>query len=137
MIDTRIRNDSVGVDVGGTFTDFAVLSPDGANITLKVPSTPKHPADAVLTGLDHLVREHRLDVATVNIFAHGSTVATNTLLERKGARIGLLTNKGFRDVLEIGRQMRQQMYSIRLDPETPVFLAPCNWQKNIKRMSYY
>ena len=131
MIDTRIRNASVGVDVGGTFTDFAVLSPDGENITLKVPSTPKHPADAVLTGLDHLVREHGLDVATVDFFAHGSTVATNTLLERKGARIGLLTNKGFRDVLEIGRQMRQQMYSIRLDPETPVFLAPRRYRRGI------
>lgn len=121
----------VGVDIGGTFTDFAVVLPDGRRLTLKVPSTPRNPAAAVLAGLERLAREHGLEAAAVEVFAHGSTVATNAVLERKGARLGLLTTAGFRDTLEIGRQMRRQMYSIRLDPETPVFLAPGRFRYGI------
>ena len=121
----------VGVDIGGTFTDFAVALADGRRLTLKVPSTPQNPTEAVLSGLDRLAREHDLDPARVAVFAHGSTVATNAVLERKGARLGLLTTAGFRDTLEIGRQMRQQMYSVRLDPETPVFLAPGRFRHGI------
>ena len=66
----------VGVDVGGTFTDFAVVLPDGRRLTLKVPSTPHNPAAAVLAGLERLAREHGLEPASVAVFAHGSTVAT-------------------------------------------------------------
>src|SRR6185437_315221 len=65
-------------------------------------------------------------------FAHGTTVATNAVLERKGARVGLITTEGFRDVLEIGRQMRHQMYDLVLQPETPVFLAPRRFRKEVR-----
>lgn len=96
----------LAVDTGGTFTDLLLLV-DGRLTTLKVPSTPQDPADAVLEGsrqiLDGL-RDHRL--------LHGSTVATNGLLERKGARVVLVTNRGFEDVLEIGRQNRPQLYAL-------------------------
>ena len=97
----------LAVDTGGTFTDLLLLE-DGRLRTLKVPSTPRDPADAVLRGSREImggaVLPHRL--------LHGSTVATNGLLERKGARVFLVTNRGFEDVLEIGRQNRPQLYSL-------------------------
>jgi len=104
----------LAVDTGGTFTDLLLLE-DGRLRTLKVPSTPQDPAEAVLGGsreiMDGTVRPHRL--------LHGSTVATNGLLERKGARVHLVTNRGFEDVVEIGRQNRPQLYALvghRLPP---------------------
>ena len=96
----------VAVDTGGTFTDL-VASLDGHIETLKVPSTPDDPARAILEGVSRLVAPGRPFV-----LAHGSTVATNALLERKGARVVLLTNEGFTDVLEIGRQNRPQLYAV-------------------------
>jgi len=96
----------LAVDTGGTFTDLLLLA-DGVLSTLKVPSTPRDPAEAVLTGSRQLLvgpRPHRL--------LHGSTVATNGLLERKGARVVLVTNRGFEDVVEIGRQNRPQLYAL-------------------------
>ncbi|MDA0340453.1 MAG: hydantoinase/oxoprolinase family protein, partial [Proteobacteria bacterium] len=114
----------VGVDVGGTFTDFACALPDGRRLAFKIASTPGDPSLAVIAGLQELVTTHAVPAASISVFAHGTTVATNAVLERKGAVVGLLTTEGFRDVLEIGRQMRQQMYSVRLATETPVFLAP-------------
>ena len=97
----------LAVDTGGTFTDLLLLE-KGRLRTLKVPSTPKDPAEAVLGGSREImggaVQPHRL--------LHGSTVATNGLLERKGARVFLVTNRGFEDVLEIGRQNRPQLYSL-------------------------
>lgn len=114
----------VGVDVGGTFTDFACVLPGGKHLAFKVPSTPADPSQAVITGLRALIHDHAVPARGISIFAHGTTVATNAVLERRGAMVGLLTTEGFRDVLEIGRQMRRQMYSVRLEPQTPVFLAP-------------
>lgn len=94
----------IGVDTGGTFTDF-ILMDDGRLEVFKVLSTPDNPAQAVLQGLRHL----HSSLADVNV-VHGSTVATNALLERKGARTALITTKGFEDVLEIGRQTRPDLY---------------------------
>lgn len=114
----------VGVDVGGTFTDFACVFDDGARLAFKVPSTPADPSQAVVEGMRRLIEGHGVSPSAISVFSHGTTVATNAVLERKGAVVGLLTTEGFRDVLEIGRQMRRRMYSVRLAPETPVFLAP-------------
>ena len=96
----------IAVDTGGTFTDL-VLWRDGALTTLKVPSTPSDPAQAVLDGVRRLVQEGERFV-----LLHGSTVATNALLERRGARVVLVTNEGFEDVIEIGRQNRPQLYAL-------------------------
>ena len=76
-------------------------------------------------------QEWGISPADIARFVHGTTVATNAVLERKGARIGLITTEGFRDVLEIGRQMRHQMYDLVLQPETPVFLAPGRFRKEV------
>ena len=114
----------IGVDVGGTFTDFSCQLSDGRRLGFKIPSTPGDPSQAVIEGVTELIENYNVDPSQIELFAHGTTVATNAVLERKGATVGLITTSGFRDVLEIGRQMRQQMYSVRLEPETPVFLAP-------------
>ncbi len=105
----------IGVDVGGTFTDFVVIS-GGEMRVFKVPSTPGAPEQAVVDGL-------RADgITSAAAIVHGSTVATNALLERRGARAVLVTTEGFRDVLEIGRQNRPALYE--LEPERPAPLIP-------------
>src|SRR6185312_9414905 len=104
----------VGVDTGGTFTDFVLLW-DGELRVHKVLSTPGNPAEAILRGL------RDLEVgADLGALVHGSTVATNAVLERKGVRTGLITTAGFRDVLEIGRQTRPKLYAIRVEREPPL-----------------
>ena len=108
----------LGVDIGGTFTDFALLK-DGQIVTYKLPTTAQDQALAFLTGL------RDLGIGRGARVFHGSTVATNALLERKGAVTALITTKGFRDVLEIGRQNRPQLYALvgrRLPPLVPARL---------------
>ena len=104
----------VGVDVGGTFTDFLVAREGGLSLH-KRPSTPRDPAQAVLAGLEDLG-------LLPDEVVHGSTVATNALLERKGARAALITTAGFRDVLLIGRGTRPRLYD--LEPQRPPPLIP-------------
>jgi N-methylhydantoinase A len=108
----------IGIDTGGTFTDFIAL--DGKRMrTLKLLSTPSDPSLAILQGLDELLDKRDCDIR------HGSTVATNALLERKGAVTALITTAGFEDVLEIGRQNRPRIYSLypsRPDPLVPARL---------------
>ena len=110
----RIR---LGVDVGGTFTDL-VAAVDGRVLTAKVPSTPADQSVGVMNG----IRASRVDPADVAAFAHGTTVATNALLERGGARTALVTTEGFRDVLEIARQNRPSLYDLARD--RPPALVP-------------
>src|SRR5688572_6890154 len=105
----------IGIDTGGTFTDFVVLR-NGRIEVFKKFSTPREPEAAILDGLRGLQPPEVI---------HGSTVATNALLERKGARVGLLTTEGFEDVLAIGRQTRRELYNIfvkRPDPLVPATL---------------
>ncbi|HUF39961.1 MAG TPA: hydantoinase/oxoprolinase family protein [Anaerolineales bacterium] len=110
----------VGIDTGGTFTDFVVFPPaSGAPYTFKISSTPHNPAAAVLSGLDRIRAVHPGAPLAI---VHGSTVATNALLERKGARTALVTTRGFRDVLAIGRQDRPDIYA--LSPRIPPPLVP-------------
>ena len=96
-----------GIDVGGTFTDFAVLR-QGRLTVYKLPSTPADPSQSMLNGIAELGIED-------STFVHGSTVATNALLERKGGRTALVTTAGFEDVLEIGRQSRSELYNLNMD----------------------
>lgn len=106
----------VGVDTGGTFTDLVAFV-GGQVRTHKVLSTPENPADAVLRGLQHLLPDMPPELVT-----YGSTVATNALLERRGARVLLLTTAGFEDLIEIGRQNRPALYD--LEPRPPGPLVP-------------
>ena len=105
----------IGIDTGGTFTDFVIY--DGSEFrTFKVPSTPEDPSKAILSGLKQIVENGANDLDII----HGSTVATNALLERKGARLALITTKGFEDVIEIGRQNRGELYDIFWDAPKPL-----------------
>jgi N-methylhydantoinase A/oxoprolinase/acetone carboxylase beta subunit len=121
----------IGVDIGGTFTDVVCRLHDGSVRIAKIPTTSGDPSRAVLSALEIARVDWGVSPADITRFVHGSTVATNAVLERKGARIGLITTEGFRDVLEIGRQMRHQMYDLVLKPETPVFLAPGRFRKEV------
>jgi len=101
----------IGIDVGGTFTDFTLLSEDDGRVHFhKVASTPLDPSEAIATGIAELLAQHRLSPQQVAHVGHGTTVATNLIIERRGARAGLLITRGFRDVLEIGRQVRPHLY---------------------------
>jgi len=104
----------IGVDTGGTFTDF-VISRGGRLSTKKIPSTPDNPSRAILEGL----REY-LDSGDPVLVIHGTTVATNALLERKGARIALITTRGYEDLLSIGRQTRRLLYSLKGESRIPL-----------------
>jgi N-methylhydantoinase A/oxoprolinase/acetone carboxylase beta subunit len=104
----------VGVDTGGTFTDFVILDPSGMRVW-KVLSTPDDPGRAILQGLTETgVLGREADII------HGSTVATNALLERKGAKLALLTTEGFEDILHIGRQTRRELYNILVEKRQPL-----------------
>ena len=106
----------IGFDVGGTFTDFSVLNDtDGCVNYFKVPSTPQDPSLAIELGLSRLIKDLELEPGDIDHLGHGTTVATNLVIERKGARTGLLTTRGFRDVLEIGRQTRPHLYKYRIN----------------------
>ncbi len=100
----------VGVDVGGTFTDLVLLDPDGGGIRFaKVPTTPENQAFGVLAALD----ETGVSLEGIETIVHGTTITTNALLERKISRCGLITTKGFRDVLELGRRTRPRPYGLK------------------------
>jgi N-methylhydantoinase A/oxoprolinase/acetone carboxylase beta subunit len=122
---------SVGIDIGGTFTDVVCTGSDGSFRLMKLPTTRTDPAAAVRQAVIAMRDEWGITPGDIHRFVHGSTVATNAVIERKGARIGLITTAGFKDVLEIGRQMRQGMYDLVLSPQTPVFLAPGARRKEV------
>ena len=109
----------IGVDTGGTFTDI-VMRIDGDLFTHKVLSTPQNPAHAVIQGVDEILRLHNNTDAEQLEIVHGSTVATNALLERRGARIAIVTTKGFEDILEIGRQARPSLYDFFVERPAPL-----------------
>jgi N-methylhydantoinase A len=111
----------ISFDVGGTFTDFTMLDELSGTVAYhKVSSTPHDPSEAIAQGLEDLIRMHRLDPSAITLLGHGTTVATNLVIERKGARVGLVTTRGFRDVLEIGRQTRPHLYNYRIHRPTPL-----------------
>ena len=112
----------VAVDIGGTFTDVVCRSAAGETKLVKIPTTRANPSMGVLHALRHMATQWSVSAEHIARFVHGTTVATNAVLERKGAKIGLITTQGFKDVLEIGRQNRHHVYSVMLEAETPAFL---------------
>ena len=105
----------IGADVGGTFTDVILLSATGELWSHKLPSTPPHFEEAVLQGIDQVLRAAGISGALVTAVAHGTTVATNAVLEQRGARTALITTGGFRDVLELRRIRAPQLYDLFFD----------------------
>lgn len=125
----------VGVDVGGTFTDVTLVDTQtGAIVNHKVPSTPDDPSRAIMTGVEQILEMNGVPVAEVRYLAHGTTVATNSLIERKGALTGLLVTEGFRDLLEIGRQTRPSLYD--LFEEKPESVIPGHLRLEVEERLY-
>jgi N-methylhydantoinase A len=113
----------IGIDVGGTFTDFTLLDEAAARVHFhKVASTPADPSAAIAQGIADLLSAHRLSPVSIRHIGHGTTVATNLVIERRGARAGLLTTRGFRDVMEIGRQVRPHLYDYSRAKPPPLIL---------------
>src|SRR6266571_1047852 len=131
------RSGIIGVDIGGTFTDIvSFIAPQDSSLEVghlhvhKVPSTPYDPAQGLLSGIAGV------QVAPENVIVHGSTVATNALLERKGARAALITTEGFADVLEIGRQDRPALYDL-MQQRPPVLIPRTRRLELPERLDYH
>ncbi len=114
----------IGVDIGGTFTDIVALDNKGRLALAKVPSTPKDLLDGIAAATTRVLALAGAAPGAVERFIHGTTIATNAILEQKGATTAILTTEGFEDVLELGRMKRSRMYDLDMDPEVPTFLAP-------------
>lgn len=109
----------LAVDIGGTFTDVVLATLDGL-ATTKVLTTHDQPADGVMEGIRQVLDATRVDVADISVVVHGTTLATNALIERRGARTALLTTAGHRDVLEMAFENRFEQYDINIDRPIPL-----------------
>ncbi|HEV8531194.1 MAG TPA: hydantoinase/oxoprolinase family protein [Methylomirabilota bacterium] len=114
----------IGIDVGGTFTDLVAVDPDGRVTIAKATSTPEDQSLGVVEGLTLLARELGLDLhgllGATDLVVHGTTVATNALLERKGAAVGMLTTEGHRDIIEMREGLKDDRYNLRMPPPIPL-----------------
>ena len=120
----------IGVDVGGTFTDVALVDEATGRIgVVKISTTPHHVSQAVIDGIRQGLERYRVDPAEVALLAHATTIVTNALLERKGAKAGFVTTRGFRDVLELRRSSRADLYDLFQD--APAVLVPRRWRFEI------
>ena len=123
---------SIGVDVGGTFTDFHAIDDETGEVRLaKRPSSPDDPARAIVAGLVEMGAQDGLDLGQVRWLSHGTTVGTNALIQRRGGAVALITTRGFRDLLEIGRQTRPHMYDLQKDH--PPSLVPRQHRFEVRR----
>ena len=105
----------IGVDIGGTFTDFVLRDEETGRVAVhKVPSTPADPSEAVRNGLPALLEKAGAGPAGIGQLLHATTVATNAIIQRRGAKTALITTRGFRDVLILGRQKRYETVSLRV-----------------------
>lgn len=120
----------IGVDVGGTFTDVVLALPGGGVWVNKTTTTPHDPGEGVVAGVLALLQEAAVPPAAVTELVHGTTVASNTILQKKGARTGLLTTAGFRDVLEIGRIRTPGMFDLAWRKPEP--LVPRRWRREVR-----
>jgi N-methylhydantoinase A len=125
---------TIGIDVGGTFTDLVAIDENGHTVFAKSPSTPEDQSIGVMVGLDELARRLGLSradmLATTRRLVHGTTVATNALLERKGARVALLTTEGHRDVIEMREGLKNDRYDLRSPPPEP--LVPREYRYGVR-----
>jgi 5-oxoprolinase (ATP-hydrolysing)/N-methylhydantoinase A len=124
----------IGIDIGGTFTDFVLMSPAGPIALFKRLTTPHDPAEGALDGLAQLLMREGLALRDIEVIVHGTTLVTNAIIERRGARTALLATHGFRDTLEMGREQRYDIYDLFLRYPAP--LVPRRWRCAVmERMS--
>ena len=119
----------IGIDIGGTFTDFAMVDDDSGDVTLeKILTTPHDPSVAVLEGVSRLLGRGKVSITQVESIIHGSTLVTNAVIERKGAPTGMLVTKGFGDVLDIALERRYDLYDLRLRFPDPLVPRSCRME---------
>ena len=125
-MDNRSGKYRLGFDIGGTFTDFVLSDPESNEISVhKCLTTPDDPSVGALKGLQEILSNQGLNFSDVDHLVHGTTLVTNALIERQGARTGLLTTRGFRDILEMGIEQRYDIHDLFLqfpDPMAPRYL---------------
>src|SRR5687768_6190655 len=122
---------SLGIDIGGTFTDLVLLDPrDGRAVIWKESTTPGDPSRGAREGTRRLLERAGAAAADVARVVHATTLFTNALIERKGARTGLLTTAGFRDVLEIGRERKYELYDLFIEMPKPLVARPWRREAN-------
>src|SRR5580704_5961223 len=120
----------IGIDIGGTFTDVAMVDEAGGRIGIaKVLTTPHDFGQAVIEGISQGLDRHAIDPTDVSLLSHATTVVTNALLEHKGARAGFIATRGFRDLLELRRSSRVDLYDLFQD--APSVLVPRRWRYEI------
>src|SRR5256885_1024415 len=121
----------IGIDIGGTFTDAALVDGEtGAICVVKVLTTPEDPAQGFMAALERGLAECQAGGGDVAAVVHATTVATNAIIEGTTARVGMLVTRGFRDILEIGRQIRSRLYDVHLTKPRP--LVPRRWSFGIR-----
>jgi N-methylhydantoinase A len=126
----------LGIDIGGTFTDFALFDEAGGTFSIhKQLTTPDDPSRAVLEGTATLLARHEVDLASVVEIVHGTTLVTNAVIERKGARTGMLTTRGFRDILDMAREKRYDVFDLRL--VFPDAMVPRRWRAEVDERCQY
>src|SRR5580704_12132148 len=116
----------LGVDIGGTFTDVA-LETAGRRYSAKILTTPEAPERAVLEAIGAVLREAAIKPADLSIIIHGTTLATNAIIERKGAKTALVTTEGFRDTIEIRHENRFEQYDVNIDLPPPLVPRRLRW----------
>src|SRR5271155_75614 len=113
----------VGVDTGGTFTDFIVIDESGRPRVFKTPSIPRAPEQAIINGIQDLAKEFRVAVPefikNIDLFIHGTTIATNTVIQRSGPKIGIIHTDGFRDILFLRDGFKRDRYNLHQPPPDP------------------
>src|SRR5262252_2778978 len=121
---------SLGIDIGGTFTDLVIHDPrDGRAVIWKESTTPDDPAQGALEGTRHVLAKAGVRPEHIGRVVHATTLFTNALIERKGAPTGLLTTAGFADVLEIGRERKYELYDLFLEMPAPLVARP--WRREV------
>src|SRR6185437_15510380 len=109
----------LAVDIGGTFTDI-VLERDGRHLTRKALTTQARPEEGVLDGMRLVLDDAKLHVSDIDVFVHGTTLATNAIIERRGAKTALIATDGFRDVIDIGTESRYDQYDLSIEKPKPL-----------------
>src|SRR5258708_40010215 len=134
--DVSARCIRIGVDVGGAFPDFVLHDPRHDLVhTGKLLTTPDDPSEAIVAGIARLLQEKDLKAEDLHSVVHGTTLVANTVIERTGATVGLITTEGFRDVIEVGRETRYDLYDLFL--EAPPTLVPRHRRREVsERMDF-
>ncbi len=126
----------LGIDIGGTFTDFALYDDDGGSLAIhKQLTTPDDPSRAVLEGTSAILERHGVDLGAVGEVVHGTTLVTNAVIERKGARTGMLTTAGFRDILDMRQEKRYDVFDLRLVFPEPI--VPRRLRREVAERCHY